>query len=157
MEAINLVLTYVKLQCHELRATYQVNRNVVPFIEPYEILEPVITEADAYSDQNGQGDPGARMLTRALAKELSATSAQECLFVGFLTEEEPKEVSEVLKHPGWVDAIQEELNQFARNNVWTLVPSTYRKTIIGFKWIFKNKMDETDIVIKNKARLVAQG
>ncbi|GJU34257.1 retrovirus-related pol polyprotein from transposon TNT 1-94 [Tanacetum coccineum] len=53
--------------------------------------------------------------------------------------------------------IEEELNQFAINKVWTLVPAPYRKTIIGSKWIFRNKSDETSIVIKNKARLVAQG
>ncbi|GJT02791.1 hypothetical protein Tco_0823960 [Tanacetum coccineum] len=65
------------------------------------------------------------MLTRAIAKELSAASAHECLFVDFLFEEEPKKVSEALKHPGWVDAMQDELNQFARNKVWTLVPAPY--------------------------------
>nr|GEW26773.1 retrovirus-related Pol polyprotein from transposon TNT 1-94 [Tanacetum cinerariifolium] len=61
------------------------------------------------------GNPGAGMLTRAMAKQLSAASARECLFVDFLSEEEPKKVSEALKHPGWVDAMQDELNQFARN------------------------------------------
>ncbi|GJS36165.1 retrovirus-related pol polyprotein from transposon TNT 1-94 [Tanacetum coccineum] len=68
---------------------------------------------------------GAGMLTRAMAKELSATSAYEFLFVDFLSEEEPKKVSEALKHPGWVDAMQDELNQFARNKVWTLIPAPY--------------------------------
>ncbi|GJZ42708.1 retrovirus-related pol polyprotein from transposon TNT 1-94 [Tanacetum coccineum] len=43
---------------------------------------------------------GAGMLTRAMAKQLSAASAHECLFVDFLFEEEPKKVSEALKHPG---------------------------------------------------------
>ncbi|GJZ17645.1 retrovirus-related pol polyprotein from transposon TNT 1-94 [Tanacetum coccineum] len=51
------------------------------------------------------------------AKELSATSAHECLFVDFLSKEEPKKVTEALKHPGWVDAMQEKLNQFTRNKV----------------------------------------
>ncbi|GKB36711.1 retrovirus-related pol polyprotein from transposon TNT 1-94 [Tanacetum coccineum] len=97
------------------------------------------------------------MLTRAMAKQLSAASAHECLFVDFLSEEEPKKVFEALKHPGWVDAMQDELNQFSRNKVWTLVPAPYGKTIIGSKWVFRNKRDETGIVIKNKARLVAQG
>ncbi|GJS50186.1 retrovirus-related pol polyprotein from transposon TNT 1-94 [Tanacetum coccineum] len=40
---------------------------------------------------------------------------------------------------------------------WTLVPAPYGKTIIGSKWVFINKREETGIVIKNKARLVAQG
>nr|GEW59132.1 reverse transcriptase domain-containing protein [Tanacetum cinerariifolium] len=60
------------------------------------------------------GNPGAGMLTRTMAKQLSATLAHECLFVDFLFEEEPKKVSEALKHPGWVDVMQDELNQFAR-------------------------------------------
>nr|GEV40485.1 retrovirus-related Pol polyprotein from transposon TNT 1-94 [Tanacetum cinerariifolium] len=103
------------------------------------------------------GNPGAGMLTLAMSKQLSAASAQECLFVDFLSEEEPKKVSEALKHPRWVDAMQDELNQFARNKVWTLALAPYGKTIIGSKWVFRNKKDKTRIVIKNKARLVAQG
>nr|GFA06204.1 retrovirus-related Pol polyprotein from transposon TNT 1-94 [Tanacetum cinerariifolium] len=60
-----------------------------------------------------------------MAKELRAASAHECIFVDFLSEEEPKKVSKALQHPGWVDAMQEELNQFSRNKVWTLVPAPY--------------------------------
>ncbi|GJS86035.1 retrovirus-related pol polyprotein from transposon TNT 1-94 [Tanacetum coccineum] len=103
------------------------------------------------------GNPRVGMLARSMAKELSAASAHECLFVDFLSEEEPKKVSEALQHPGWVDAMQEELNQFSRKKVWTLVSAPYSKTIISSKWVFKNKRDETRIVIKNKERLVAQG
>ncbi|GJV01712.1 retrovirus-related pol polyprotein from transposon TNT 1-94 [Tanacetum coccineum] len=75
----------------------------------------------------------------------------------FLSEEEPKNVSEALKHLGWVDAMQDELNQFSRNKVWTLVPAPYGKTIFSSRWVFRNKRDATRIVIKNKAMLVAQG
>ncbi|GJR16538.1 retrovirus-related pol polyprotein from transposon TNT 1-94 [Tanacetum coccineum] len=97
------------------------------------------------------------MLTKAMAKKLSATLAHECLFIDFLSKEEPKKVSKALKHPGWVNAMQEKLNQFARNKVWTLFHAPYRKTIIGSKWAFRSKRDETGIAIKNKAKLVAQG
>ncbi|GJR69811.1 retrovirus-related pol polyprotein from transposon TNT 1-94 [Tanacetum coccineum] len=69
----------------------------------------------------------------------------------------PKKLIEALEEEGWIIAMQEELNQFERNKVWTLVPKPYGKTIIRTKWIKKNKMDENGIVIKNKARLVAQG
>ncbi|GKA33146.1 retrovirus-related pol polyprotein from transposon TNT 1-94, partial [Tanacetum coccineum] len=103
------------------------------------------------------GNLGAGMLTRAMAKELGAASAHERLFIDFISEEEPKKISEEIQHLGWVDAMQDKLNQFARNKVWTLVPAPYGKTIIGSKWVFNNKRDETGIVIKNKARLVAQG
>nr|GEU57289.1 hypothetical protein [Tanacetum cinerariifolium] len=74
------------------------------------------------------GNIGAGMLTRAMAKELSAALAHECIFVDFLLEEEPKKVFEALKIPRWVDAMQDELNQFAKNKVWTLVPAIYGKT-----------------------------
>ncbi|GJV60140.1 retrovirus-related pol polyprotein from transposon TNT 1-94 [Tanacetum coccineum] len=75
------------------------------------------------------------MLTRAMAKDLGAALAHECLFVDFLFEEERKKVSKALQHPGWVDAMQDELNQFARNKVWPLVLAPYGKTIIGSKWV----------------------
>nr|GEW28408.1 hypothetical protein [Tanacetum cinerariifolium] len=99
---------------------------------------------------------GAGMLTRAMAKQLSAASAHERLFVDFLSEKEPKKVSKALKRPGWVESMQDKLNQFTKNKVWTLVPVPFGKTIIGSKWVFRNKRNETGIVIKNKARLVAQ-
>ena len=53
--------------------------------------------------------------------------------------------------------MEEELNQFKWNNVWTLVKKPIDKSIIKTKWVFRNKLDENDIVIRNKARLVAQG
>ncbi|GJW89917.1 retrovirus-related pol polyprotein from transposon TNT 1-94 [Tanacetum coccineum] len=102
------------------------------------------------------GDPGEGMLTRSMAAKLAAALASECLFADFLSKIEPKKVSEALKHLGWVDAMQEELNQFYRNKVWTLVPLLYGKIAIGSKWVFRNKKDDHGITIKNKARLVAQ-
>ncbi len=53
--------------------------------------------------------------------------------------------------------MQEELNQFTRNKVWNLVERPSEYSIIGTKWIYKNKLDENGIVIRNKARLVAKG
>nr|GEU49849.1 retrovirus-related Pol polyprotein from transposon TNT 1-94 [Tanacetum cinerariifolium] len=86
-----------------------------------------------------------------------ATSASECLFFDFQFEIKPKKVSEALKHLGWIDAMQEELNQFYKNKVWTFVPLPYGKIAIRSKWVFKNKKDENGTTTKNKARLVAQG
>nr|KYP48537.1 Retrovirus-related Pol polyprotein from transposon TNT 1-94 [Cajanus cajan] len=54
-------------------------------------------------------------------------------------------------------AMQEELNQFERNEVWDLVPLPNDYPIIGTKWVFRNKLDESGIIIRNKARLVAKG
>ena len=53
--------------------------------------------------------------------------------------------------------MQEELNQFERNEVWELVPRPNDQSVIGTKWVYKNKMDENGIIIRNKARLVVQG
>ncbi|GKB23788.1 hypothetical protein Tco_0863189 [Tanacetum coccineum] len=69
------------------------------------------------------GEPTKGMLTRRMAAKLTAASASECLFADFLSKSEPKKVSEALKPPEWVDAMQEELNNFYRNKVWTLVHS----------------------------------
>ncbi|KAI3715249.1 hypothetical protein L6452_22222 [Arctium lappa] len=55
------------------------------------------------------------------------------------------------------ESMQEELNQFDALKVWRLVPRPKGKSIIGTKWIFKNKKDKDGIVVRNKARLVAKG
>ncbi|XP_039803896.1 uncharacterized protein LOC120667995 [Panicum virgatum] len=65
-------------------------------------------------------------------------------------------VDDALGDPDWVMAIQEELNNFTRNEVWELVPRP-KQNVIGTKWVFRNKQDEYGIVTRNKARLVAQG
>ncbi|GJY19257.1 retrovirus-related pol polyprotein from transposon TNT 1-94, partial [Tanacetum coccineum] len=70
---------------------------------------------------------------------------------------EPANVAEALKDADWVSAMQDELDQFTRLKVWRLVPRLEGKTIIKTKWIFKNKKDESSLVIRNKARLVAVG
>jgi hypothetical protein len=64
----------------------------------------------------------------------------------------------VLEDLDWLTAMHEELNNFDHKKVWTLVEKPkYCHNVIGTKWIFKNKQDANDIVIRNKARLVAQG
>ncbi|GJW50646.1 retrovirus-related pol polyprotein from transposon TNT 1-94 [Tanacetum coccineum] len=75
----------------------------------------------------------------------------------WLSSIEPANEAEALKDADWVSAMQEELDQFARLKVWRLVPRPKGKTIINTKWIFKNKKDESSLVIRNKARLVAVG
>ena len=49
---------------------------------------------------------------------------------------EPKNVDEALSDDGWIVAMQDELNQFQRNDVWDLVPKPTHKNIIGTKWVF---------------------
>ncbi|GJU00651.1 retrovirus-related pol polyprotein from transposon TNT 1-94 [Tanacetum coccineum] len=78
-------------------------------------------------------------------------------FFCFISTIEPKNVNEALKDESWVVAMQEELNQFVANDVWELVPLPISQSVIGTKWVFRNKLDENGIVSRNKARLVAQG
>ncbi|GKE84523.1 putative ribonuclease H-like domain-containing protein [Tanacetum coccineum] len=66
----------------------------------------------------------------------------------------PQKVIQELKDPSWIEAMQEELLQFKLQHVWTLVDLPYVKRAI---WVYRNKKDESGIVIRNKARLVAQG
>nr|GEW06144.1 hypothetical protein [Tanacetum cinerariifolium] len=82
---------------------------------------------------------------------------QFCLFSCFLSQEEPKKISDALKDPSWVEAMHEELLQFKIQNVWILVDCPEGVRPIGTKWVLKNKKDKRGIVIKSKARLVAQG
>ncbi|GJS71441.1 ribonuclease H-like domain-containing protein [Tanacetum coccineum] len=65
--------------------------------------------------------------------------------------------AQTLNDPSWVDAMQEEMQQFKFQNVWVLVDLPAGKYAIGTKWILKNKRDARGIVVRNKARLVAQG
>ncbi|GJR91761.1 putative ribonuclease H-like domain-containing protein [Tanacetum coccineum] len=66
-------------------------------------------------------------------------------------------ISQALEDESWVEAMQEEFLQFKLQKVWILVDLPFGKKAIGTKWVFRNKRDERSIVVKNKARLIAQG
>lgn len=70
---------------------------------------------------------------------------------------ETQNFKEALEDECCVNAMQEEIEQFVRNNVWMLVPRPESSNVIDTKWIFKNKFDEKGNIMRNKARLVAQG
>jgi hypothetical protein len=90
---------------------------------------------------------------RVMTRSRLATFCEHYLFVSSL---EPLKVDEALDEPNWVMAMQEELNNFTRNEVWSLVERS-KHNVIGTKWVFQNKQDEHGVVTRNKARLVAQG
>jgi hypothetical protein len=82
--------------------------------------------------------------------------ANFCEHYSFVSSIEPFRVEEALQDPDWVLAMQEELNNFKRNEVWSLVPRP-KQNVVGTKWVFRNKQDEHRVVTRNKARLVAKG
>nr|GEY81599.1 Gag-Pol polyprotein [Tanacetum cinerariifolium] len=70
---------------------------------------------------------------------------------------EPKNIKGAMADSAWIEAMQEELHQFDRLQVWELVDKPFSKNVIWLKWLWKNKNDEEQIVIRNMARLVAKG
>jgi hypothetical protein len=69
---------------------------------------------------------------------------------------EPYRIEDALRDSDCVVAMQEELNNFTRNEVWHLVPRP-NQNVVGTKWVFRNKQDEHGVVTRNKTRLVAKG
>ena len=90
-------------------------------------------------------------------KRENHTDQQHCLFACFLSQVEPTSIVQALSDPSWVEAMQEEMQQFKNQDVWVLVDLPAGKIAIGTKWILKNKRDARGIVVRNKVRLVAQG
>ncbi|GJX21756.1 retrovirus-related pol polyprotein from transposon TNT 1-94 [Tanacetum coccineum] len=57
----------------------------------------------------------------------------------------------------WFQAMQDEIHEFDRLDVWELVPPPVCAMIIALKWIYKVKLDEYGDVLKNKANQGAKG
>ena len=96
------------------------------------------------------GNPSIGVRTRSSLRNI-------CNNLAFISQIEPKNLNDAIVYENWVIAKQEELNQFERNEVWELLPRPNDQSVIGTKWVFRNKMDVNGILVRNKARLVAQG
>nr|GEU96072.1 hypothetical protein [Tanacetum cinerariifolium] len=103
--------------------------------------------------ENMIGNPSGPVST---IKQLK-NDAMWCYFDAFLTFIEPKNFKQAILEPSWIDAMQEEIHEFKRLEVWELVHCLDKVMLIKQKWIFKVKTYEFSDVLKNKARLVAQG
>ncbi|GJW09488.1 retrovirus-related pol polyprotein from transposon TNT 1-94 [Tanacetum coccineum] len=80
-----------------------------------------------------------------------------CMYALTVSTIEPKNVKEAMIDPAWIESMQEELLQFKRLNVWVLVPPPDNIKPFTLKWLFKNKHDEENTIIRNKTRLVVRG
>ncbi|GJS47300.1 retrovirus-related pol polyprotein from transposon TNT 1-94 [Tanacetum coccineum] len=98
------------------------------------------------------GNPSRPVSTR---KQL-ATDALWCFYNSVLSKVEPKNFKSAVTKDCWFQAMQDEIHEFDRLDVWELVPPRCAM-IIALKWIYKVKLDEYGDVLKNKARLVAKG
>lgn len=74
-------------------------------------------------------------------------------YLAFVAHIEPKSFLEAKNDDNWILAIQDELNQFEKNNVWKLVFRPNNQFIIETKWVFKNKIDEYGTLVRNKVRI----
>ncbi|GKD15194.1 retrovirus-related pol polyprotein from transposon TNT 1-94 [Tanacetum coccineum] len=98
------------------------------------------------------GNPSKLLQTR---RQLS-TDPEMCMFALAVSMAEPTNIKEAMAGHAWIEAMQEELHQFGRLKVWELVDKPFGKTVIKLKWLWKNKKDEDNPVIRNKTRLVAK-
>jgi hypothetical protein len=97
----------------------------------------------------GSSTKGVMTQSQKLASFVEHHSFVSCL--------EPKNIEEALQDPDWVSAMYEELNNFTRNQVWTLEEHPKDARVIGTKWVFRNKQDDQGVVVRNKARLIVKG
>ncbi|GKC34583.1 retrovirus-related pol polyprotein from transposon TNT 1-94 [Tanacetum coccineum] len=99
------------------------------------------------------GNPSQSVRTRCQLE----TDGEICMFALTVSQTEPKNIKEAMADSAWIESMQEELHQFDRLDVWELVDIPLCKNVINLKWLWKNKRDEENTVIRNKSRLVAKG
>ena len=85
------------------------------------------------------------------------SDANTCMFTCFISQIEPKSVTMALQESSWVDAMHEELHQFEKLKVWKLVELPKGKRALDTRWVFRNKHDDSGVIVRNKARLVVRG
>ncbi|GJS97218.1 putative ribonuclease H-like domain-containing protein [Tanacetum coccineum] len=120
------------------------------FTQPHEHLRKW---TDSHPIDNIIGNPSRPVSTR---KQL-ATDALWCFYNSVLSKIKPKNFQSAATEDCWFQAMQDEIHEFDRLDVWELVPPPDCAKIIALKWIYKVKLDEYGDVLKNKARLVAKG
>nr|GFC27261.1 Gag-Pol polyprotein [Tanacetum cinerariifolium] len=99
------------------------------------------------------GEPSRPVLTRNQLR----SDGDMCMYPLSVRTMEPKNVKEAMTDPAWIDSMHEEILQFKRLDVWVLVPAPDNISPLTLKWLFKNKHDEEQTVIRNKSRLVVRG
>ncbi|GJT47971.1 retrovirus-related pol polyprotein from transposon TNT 1-94 [Tanacetum coccineum] len=99
------------------------------------------------------GDPSKPVM----ARQRLHTNFEVWMYALTVSTIEPKNIKEAMTDHSWIESMQDELNQFERLQVWELVPRPEGKNVIALKWLWKNKCDAGNIVVRNKTRLVAKG
>ncbi|GJY04896.1 retrovirus-related pol polyprotein from transposon TNT 1-94, partial [Tanacetum coccineum] len=122
-----------------------------------DIVDETLEIDEIINIKESRNHPLENVIGNLNQRTLRSQTQNQSNFFCFISTIEPKNVNEALGDESWIVAMQEELNQFIANDVWELVPQPRNMTIIGTKWVFRNKLDKNGVVSRNKARLVAQG
>nr|GEU70677.1 hypothetical protein [Tanacetum cinerariifolium] len=99
------------------------------------------------------GNPSQSIRTR---RQLES-DGEMYMFALTVSRTEPKNIKEAMANSAWIESMQKELHQFDRLDVWELVDRPLCTNVINMKWLWKNKRDEENTVIRNKSCLIAKG
>nr|GEW73183.1 retrovirus-related Pol polyprotein from transposon TNT 1-94 [Tanacetum cinerariifolium] len=123
------------------------------FTNPFYAPTQEVNESSSHNIEQVRGNPSRPVQTR---RQL-VTYPEMYMFALTVSTAEPKIIKEAMADSAWIEAMQEEHHQFDRLQVWELVDKPFGKYVIRLKWLWKNKKDEDQTVIRNKARLVVKG
>nr|GEW82304.1 hypothetical protein [Tanacetum cinerariifolium] len=108
---------------------------------------------NAMVDEQVIGEPTRPVLIRNQLR----SDGDMCMYALTVSTMEPKNVKEAMTDPAWIESMQEEILQFKRMDVWVLVLAPDNISPLTLIWIFKNKLDEEQMVIRNKSHIVVRG
>ncbi|GJW20700.1 retrovirus-related pol polyprotein from transposon TNT 1-94 [Tanacetum coccineum] len=117
------------------------NSNMHTFYQPYDSKYRWTKD---HPLEQVHGNPSKPVQTR---RQL-ATDPKMCMFALTVSTAEPKTIKEAMADSAWIEAMQEELHQFDRLQDWELVDKPFGKNVIKLKWLWKNKKDEDQTVIR---------
>ena len=142
----------VDLDISNLQSEVIVPNTVMPWTLSYHPSEQIIGDLQSGVKTRDQ-------INRALTCFYSSVAhlQEEFSLKCFISQIEPRTYKEALTKDSWVNAMQEELQQFEKLGVWRLVDLPQNQKLIKTKWVFKCKRDDRGVVVRNKSRLVVQG
>ncbi|GJZ06829.1 retrovirus-related pol polyprotein from transposon TNT 1-94 [Tanacetum coccineum] len=134
-------------ETHEENAQVEEDEFINIFSTPYRIFK------EYHPLEQVIGIPSQLIRTR---RQLE-TDGEMCMFALTVSRTKPENIKEDMADSAWIEAIREEIHQFKQLDVWKLVDRPLCKNAINMKWLWKNKRDEENTIIRNKARIVAKG
>ncbi|GJZ32418.1 retrovirus-related pol polyprotein from transposon TNT 1-94, partial [Tanacetum coccineum] len=123
--------------------------SLVPVVEAPAPVESTGSPSSTSVDQDAPSPSTSQTTPQSQSQAISLSDKEES--------HDLETYKEALTHSCWIEAMQEELNEFKRLKVWELFPPPDKVMVITLKWIYKVKLDELGGILKNKARLIARG